>query len=127
MATINLDTSSRLDIIARRSDTFDLTIDFNTSLADYAYGDWKLQVRDADTNDSTTAGDITINVSATEGVLPGTSGFIVSGEELRIIITSSDMNIASGVYVYDLQTTDAGTGVKTWLNGYFKVVEDITI
>lgn len=127
MATINLDTSSRLDIIARRSDTFDLTIDFNTSLADYAHEDWKLQVRDADTNDSTTAGDITINVAGTAGVLPGTSGFIVSGEELRIIITSSEMNIASGVYVYDLQTTDASTGVKTWLNGYFKVVEDITI
>lgn len=126
MATVNLDNSSRLDIVARRNDTFDLTIDFNTQLVDASH--WKLQVRDADTNDSTAAADITIDVSGS-GTFPGTSGFIVSasGEELRVIINTSDMDVVSGVYVYDLQTSETTLGVKTWLNGYFKVVEDITI
>jgi len=124
MPTVNLDTSSRLDIVCRRGDTFDLTVDFNTSLSSYAATTWELQVRDSDTNNDTADDSPHITVSGESNVLT-TTGFHVSGEELRIIINDSDMNVASGVFVYDLQTT--GSGTKTWLHGIFKIVEDVTI
>lgn len=124
MPTVNLDTSARLDIICRRGDTFDLVVDFNTSLSSYADTAWKMQVRDTDTNNSTDAADILIDVSGASSDV-STTGFSVSGEELTIRITNSDMDVESGLYVYDLQTT--ATGVTTWLHGEFKIVEDITI
>lgn len=124
MPTVNLDTSARLDIICRRGDTFELVVDFNTSLSAYSAETWKMQVRDNDTNNSTDAADILIDVTgASTGVTE--TGFAVSGQNLTIRITNSDMNVESGLYVYDLQTT--ATGVTTWLHGEFKIVEDITI
>ena len=124
MPTVNLDTSARLDIICRRGDTFELVVDFNTSLTAYTAETWKMQVRDNDTNNSTDAADILIDVSGTSSDVT-TTGFVVSGQNLTIRITNSDMNVESGLYVYDLQTT--ATGVTTWLHGEFKIVEDITI
>ena len=123
MPTVNLDTSARLDIICRRGDTFDLTVDFNTSLSSYPASSWQLQVRNSDTDNS---GTPVIDVDGTTGVHPGTSGFIVSGETLRIIINdgSSGMDVDGGLYVYDLQTDASGT--RTWLHGEFKIIEDIT-
>ena len=61
MPTVNLDTSARLDIICRRGDTFDLTVDFNTTLTTaYPATAWKLQVRDSDTiiNDGSSGMDV---------------------------------------------------------------------
>jgi len=127
MPTVNLDTSARLDIICRRGDTFDLTVDFNTADlgTDYPSASWKLQVRDSDTNNNTSS-DILINVNEAYAS-PGTlTGFTSSGETLQIRIKSSDMDVDSGLYVYDLQTT-VGSAVRTWLHGEFKIVEDITI
>lgn len=125
MPTVNLDTSARLDIICRRGDTFDLTVDFNASLSSYAATAWKLQVRDSDTNNSADAADILIEVPGVQSSDSSTTGFSVSSTALTIRIKSSDMDVDSGLYVYDLQTNVSG--VKTWLHGEFKIVEDITI
>lgn len=124
MPTVNLDTSARLDIICRRADTFVLTVDFNTAelSTNYPASEWKLQVRDSDTDDSGTG---LIQVSGA-GSHPLTSGFGVDSETLQIIISSTDMNVDSGLYVYDLQTDSSGA-IRTWLHGEFKIIEDVTI
>jgi hypothetical protein len=122
MPTVNLDTSARLDIICRRADTFVLTVDFNTALTSYPAANWKLQVRDSDTDDSGTG---LIQVSGA-GSHPLTSGFGVDSESLQIIINSTDMDVDSGLYVYDLQTDSSGA-IRTWLHGEFKIIEDVTI
>jgi len=114
MATVNLDTASRLDIICRRSDTFNLTIDFNEDLgALYDSTMWKMQVRDTDTSDSAVF------------TISGDTNFTLDGEELTIEISSSTMDNDGGEYVYDIQTTKDGD-VKTWLHGFFTIIEDIT-
>jgi hypothetical protein len=38
---------------------------------------------------------------------------------------ASDMDVTSGLYVYDIQQAD--TTVKTYLYGVFKINEDITL
>ena len=115
MPTVNLDTASRLDIICRKGDTFDLTVDFGTALSDaYAGGDFKIQVRDTDTS----TGDPLITAQ-------GTPEFSVNSGELRLVLSSSLMDVDGGEYVYDLQSDSNGV-VKTWLHGFFTVIEDIT-
>jgi hypothetical protein len=118
MPTVNLDTASRLDIICRKGDTFNLTIDFGTALSDaYAENDFKMQVRDTDTSS-----EALINASNSQD--SGT--FAIDGTELTIIIDDAVMdNNDGGEYVYDLQS-DSSEGVKTWLHGFFTIIEDIT-
>ena len=120
MPTVNLDTASRLDIVCRKGDTFQLTIDFGTSLTSYEGLNFKLQVRDSDTasdiilgNDGSTATDHTLR------------GFVIDGSELTINMPNSTMDEDGGEYVYDLQSVKEGA-VKTWLHGYFTIIEDIT-
>lgn len=123
MPTVNLDTSARLDIICRRGDTFDLTVDFNEDITPYVTDTaWKLQVRDSDIASTAL---ITVSGSSSNAA---TTGFEIdsTGEKLTIRITSGDMDEASGLYVYDLQTT-LSSAVRTWLHGEFKITEDITI
>ena len=119
MPTVNLDTASRLDIICRKGDTFNLTIDFGTALSDaYAEGDFHMQVKDTDTSSETL-----INASNSETV--GT--FSIDGTELTITIDDGVMdNNEGGEYVYDLQSSSESQGVKTWLHGFFTIIEDIT-
>ena len=95
MPTVNLDTASRLDIICRKGDTFDLTVDFGTALSDaYSGGDFKIQVRDTDTS----TGDPLITAQ-------GLPEFSVNSGELRLVLSSSLMDVDGGEYVYDLQST----------------------
>ena len=44
MATVNLDTASRLDIICRRGDSFELVIDFGVGLTETSEANWKLSL-----------------------------------------------------------------------------------
>lgn len=120
MPTVNLDTASRLDIICRKGDTFNLTIDFGTALGDaYSQDDFQMQVRDTDTS-----AEALINASNSEE--PGT--FSIVGTELTIIIDDEVMdNNEGGEYVYDLQSSSSAQGVKTWLHGFFTIIEDITV
>ena len=115
MPTVNLDTASRLDIICRKGDTFNLTIDFGTALDNtYHEDDFKIQVRDTDT-----ASNHLISAA-------GSPSFSLSGSELTITLANTVMDDnEGGEYVYDLQSNTDNV-VKTWLHGFFTIIEDIT-
>ena len=125
-AKVNLDSAARLDITCRKGDTFVLFVDFGFDLsADYQADEWKLQVRTDE--DDTGAPILDIEND-------GTTYFtIMDGDEnnskLKITIPSSDMDITSGLYVYDLEVLNDEVTPnlrKTWLYGLFTVTEDIT-
>ena len=129
MAVVNLDTAARLDIICRKGDTFDVTIDFGTSLALYPVGYWKMQIRDSDDGSGGPATNGTATFSLVDTDAYG--DFTVSGNTLTITIYAEDTpgtkGWGSGTYVYDLQTDDTSGGIKTWLYGTFTINEDITV
>ena len=127
--TINLDVSQRVDIVCRRGDTFSLTLtytkDDGTGDANFVDDDvFLLQVRDADTNDSST-------ILSLDGV--------ADASEKTITFTKSagDMKtVASGLYVYDaeqkvINNSDGNAlstpTVTTLLHGTFKINEDVSI
>jgi hypothetical protein len=117
-AQINLDTSQRVDITCRKGDSFSLELTFKTAagavinLTGYT---WKLDVRETDTSAAAIIED---------------SLFTYNGTNLGVLtITASPATMAGidgGIYVYDLQSTNAGA-VKTWLYGIFQVNEDVTL
>lgn len=122
MAVVNLDTATRLDIICRKGDTFDLTIDFGQDVTSGSVGTWKMDIRDSDEG---TAGPGSGGTAAVIWENNGTTYFTASGNELRIQ-ASGTSTWGSGVYVYDLQTNNNGV-VKTWLYGTFTINEDVTV
>ena len=117
-ALINLDTAQRVDITCRKGDSFRLELTFKDdagaviNLTGYT---WKLDVRETDTSVSAIIED---------------DSFTYNGTNLGVLtITAPPATMAGidgGLYVYDLQSTNAGA-VKTWLYGIFKVNEDVTI
>tara|TARA_R100000278_G_C5409432_1_gene142504 strand:+ start:192 stop:602 length:411 start_codon:yes stop_codon:yes gene_type:complete len=132
MAQVNLDTAARLDIICRKGDTFQLDVDFGSTLSDTTLANWKMQIATSDTASATQ----TIEGESSSG----SNGFLIadnddgtSNAKLTVIINSTTMaGISSGLYVYDIQSdgnTAGSTGgsVKTHLYGTFKVNEDITV
>ena len=129
MAVVNLDTAARLDIICRKGDTFDVTIDFGTSLALYPVGYWKMQIRDSDDGSGGPATNGTATFSLVDANTHG--DFTVSGNTLTITIYAEDTpgtkGWGSGTYVYDLQTDLTSGDIKTWLYGTFTINEDITV
>jgi hypothetical protein len=115
---INLDTAQRVDITCRKGDTFTLELTFNdtdgTPLGLTGY-EWKLDIRETDTSSAAIIEDDQFQYSGTDAGV------------LTISATASTMEtIDGGLYVYDLQSTNAGS-VKTWLYGIFKVNEDVTL
>jgi hypothetical protein len=125
MATVNLDTASRLDIVCRKGDTFTLVLDFGVSM-DSTPANWKMQVATSDTDQES------LNLEGETYFAIADNDDGVSNAKVTITIPSNEMGgLSSGLYVYDLQTDDntAGTPagiVKTHLYGTFKVNEDIT-
>ena len=130
MATVNLDTAARLDIVCRKGDSFELNVDFGTQLSDNTEANWKMQIAESDTSTSS----VTV-----EGAVSDGTGFTIANNSdgetdalLTIKISSTTMaGLSSGLYVYDVQSdtnTDDTTGgnVKTHLYGTLKVNEDIT-
>ena len=112
--TINLDTASRLDIICRRGDTFYMVLDFGTTTV--PSDGWKMEVRESDTDNATGTSILTFSGSE----------IALSGSKLTIQKTATAMDVTSGLYVYDLQSTGFTT-TKTYLYGTFKVNEDVTL
>ena len=115
--TINLDTSTRVDITCRRGDTFKLEFTFTDDdgdAIDLTSYTWKMDVKETDTS----SGDII-----------GDTSFTYTGNnegKLTVTATASTMSgVSGGLYVYDLQSTNGGT-VKTWVYGIFKVNEDVS-
>lgn len=114
--TVNLDNAQRVDIICRKGDTFSIEIDFfdaNDQPIDLTNFTFKMEVSESDT--------------ATTPVLDDTD-FIYNATSTGTLFVSATANtmltIPAGVYIYGLQSSDAGT-VKTWLFGLFTVNEDV--
>ena len=120
MATVNLDTAARLDIICRRGDSFKLEIDFNEEVPTSG---WKMDVLTS-TGGTSILADTVFSYPVTNGE--------ETNSKLTIEATASEMLVNAGLYVYDLQNTDSNTDVdgaskvKTYTYGTFKVVGDIT-
>lgn len=118
MATqINLDTATRVDITCRKGDTFKLEFTFTDSdgdAIDISSYSWKMDVKETDTSSGDILGDTDFSYTGT------------SSGKLTVTATAATMaGITSGLYVYDLQSTNSGT-VKTWVYGLFKINEDIS-
>ncbi len=123
MASVNLDLASRLDITCRKNDTFKLELtvtDEDGAVIDlssnYAF---EIDVRKR-ANSSTTV------LSFTEGDSNFTK---TSLGVLTITKAASSMNVAPGVYVYDLQATNSSespSNISTWFAGDFIIIDDVT-
>ena len=126
----NLDVAQKLNITARKGDTFRLKVTFNDSsgtpitVNSYTY---KLQVRNSASDDS--ASGAIIDISGDGSV--NSNGFeIGSSGDVTIHISAATMNeIDGGRYVYDLEATHQTDNslVQTWLKGNFVVNEDVTV
>ena len=117
MAVVNLDTAARLDIICRKGDSFSLTVEFDANMPDPAEGGvaYTMIVRETDT--------------ATGAHEDGFSFERDSSDSKKITITNtaSNMNVASGLYVYDLQVVSGSPSTtKTYLYGTFRINEDVS-
>lgn len=114
--TVNLDNAQRVDIICRKGDTFSIEVDFfdaNNQPIDLTNFTFKMEVSESDTAASPVLDDTDFSYSAN------------STGKLFVTATANTMlTISAGVYVYGLQSNDAGT-VKTWLYGLFTVNEDV--
>ena len=121
MASVNLDTASRLNIECRKGDTFNLPLNFGTAMNTSG---WALQVRATDTSE----GESNITLEAGDGeVTVSDNSDAVTNALVTIVIPAATMaTVASGLYVYDLQNTSSGV-VKTYTYGTFKINEDITV
>jgi len=132
MSVVNLDTATRLDIICRRGDYFELQIDFGSSMADFS-GQWNLQVRASEDLDEPSVG-VELSMSSTSyfdgqaGNGTSTKEIEVNGSVVVIKKSSASMSADPGLYVYDLQFTPTGAALntKTMMYGTFQVNDDIT-
>jgi GH43 family beta-xylosidase len=117
--SVNLDSSTRLDITCRKGDTFNLTMKVKDANGDdLTVSDitFKMEVRDSDTATNTVIASTSVSYSQS------TAG------QLTVTIADSVMDdVDGGLYVYDLQATTAAGVVSTWLHGLFIVNEDVTV
>lgn len=123
MATVSVDISNRLDIIAKRGDTFELNLEFGVAMPEHGVSGDAFEMKIA-TSDTATPETLTINYVSSTGD--------ATNSKLKITSTNAQIGgMSPGLYVYDLQVTDAtGTrftagDVKTLLYGTFKVNDDI--
>lgn len=132
MSVVNLDTATRLDIICRRGDYFELQIDFGTSMESFV-GRWDLQVRASEDLDSPSSG-VDLSFSSEEFFDDSQQQsndpkeISVEGSVVTVKKSSAEMSINAGLYVYDLQFTpeNAQLNTKTMLYGTFQVNDDVT-
>ena len=126
------DVAQKLNITARKGDTFRLSVTFKDSSGtpigitdNYAF---KMQVRSSAFDDTVSGALIEISTTEAQAV---TDGFDTSGGSGNVVInmSSTTMNaIDGGRYVYDLQATNTSDqSVQTWLKGNFVVNEDVTV
>lgn len=125
-AKVNLDSAARLDITCRKGDTFQLFVDFGFDLSDdYQADEWKLQVRTDEDDTGTAVLDLANGGTIFFSIEDGDK----ANSKLKISVPSSDMDLASGLYVYDLEVLNDEVSPsfrKTWLYGLFTISEDIT-
>ena len=115
---VQLDVAKRLDITCRKGDTFSLVINVTDSagtavnLSTYSF---KMQVKETDTSSTNVISNDDITIT-------GTAAGVLTVNIPSTVMTS----VSGGLYVYDLQTINAGV-TQTWLTGVLKVNEDVTV
>lgn len=123
MATVSVDISNRLDIIAKKGDTFELNLEFGVAMPQHGSGNNAFEMKIA-TSDTAAPESLAFVYTSSNGE--------ATNSKLKITSTNSHVGgMSPGLYVYDLQVLDAsGTrftagDVKTLLFGTFKVNDDI--
>lgn len=126
------DVAQKLNITARKGDTFRLSVTFKdssgTPIGITDNYEFKMQVRSSAFDDTASGALIEILTTQDSAI---SDGFDTSGGSGNVVInmSSTTMNaIDGGRYVYDLQATNTGdNSVQTWLKGNFVVNEDVTV
>jgi hypothetical protein len=119
---VNLDVAKRLDIVCRKGDSFELTLevtDAEGNAIDFSlYSSMKFQVREAEEDTGT---------PVLEFSYP--SDFITSVPGKITIKKTADLmaNAEAGLFVYDFQLTDSSNKTVTWFYGLFTINDDISI
>lgn len=106
----------KFDIKCYKNDTLSLNFEMkvNDVPLDLTGSTIRLQVRPS-------AGSNTLTLSLTAG-----NGINITGTDSNIVTINKLITIAAGDYVYDLEIQFANGEVKTYVQGAFKVTEDIT-
>jgi hypothetical protein len=115
-SNVDLNSAAQVNICARRGDTFVLTSnvkDSDGTAIDLTLYTYKMEVREYD-NGPLIITSSNINISGTAAGV------------LTVTISSTNMQVDAGTYVYGLQATlISDSTVETWLYGTFDVVQDI--
>lgn len=118
---VNLDVAKRLDVTCRKGDTFSLSMivtDSEGVLVDFgAYTDIAMQVRSTDSDTGT---------PIIEFAYPADFDTTTVGTLIVIKDSTFMATVDSGVFVYDMQLTDATGKTVTWFYGLFKINDDVT-
>jgi hypothetical protein len=131
MATVNIDTSTRLDIVCRKKDSFLLELDFGKTMPSTTANPastYTFTVRQSMTSTSPNIGAFAVTTA------DSSSG--VTSALVKVEASPGDMNITEGLYVYDMSVEDSGTPkvypqvdsanrIVTLIHGTFKVVDDV--
>lgn len=118
--SVNIDVAQRLDIIARRGDTFELTMEVTDAAGndvDFSlFTDIVMDVRTTTEDTGTPVLEFTLSNFDTTNI-----------GQLRIIKEAANMEVTPSMYVYDMELTDAVGKKVTWFYGFFKVTDDVTL
>jgi hypothetical protein len=113
---VNLNNAAIVNICARRGDTFTLKAnvkDSDGTAVDLTLYTYKMEVREYD--------DGPLVITSSNITISGTAAGV-----LTITISSTNMEVDAGTYVYGLQATlISDSTVDTWFYGTFDVVQDI--
>jgi predicted secreted protein len=147
MATVNLDTATRLDIVCRKGDSFLLELDFgkempasNTPVG--LNGLYAFKVKASTTSDAAVTGGFAVNVTnSADGETNHVVRIEASSDDMTAFGSEPQTDVKAGLYVYDLQVTDRGSALVdptyiysqvdgadrtvTLLYGTFKIVDDV--
>lgn len=115
-SNVNMNNAAQVNICARRGDTFVLKSnvkDSDGTAIDLTLYTYKMEVREYD--------DGPVVIASTDITISGTNVGV-----LTVTISSTNMQVDAGTYVYGLQATlTSDSTVETWLYGTFDVVQDI--
>lgn len=119
MATISISNvvCKQLNITCYAGDTFRRVLTFtdgNGDPIDLSTSTLKMQVRQLFLNKTSVV------------VLTFQEGDNSITKAVNVVTLKKDIAIKGGDYVYDFQVTDADDVVTTYLNGSFKVIQDVT-
>lgn len=139
-SVVNLDIAKRVDVICRKGDTLTLSLNITDTSGNAqdltAYTGFKMEVRKADYKNTAYSNDGDNNdniILSTEDPDAGTEDKRVSyvadaNGNLVFTVAASVMGTRpAGMYVYDIESIDAGGTVQTWIYGTFRINEDVSV